>query len=478
MKSKEVTIIGAGPAGLGAALELQKNNIKDILIIDMHSKSGGLSRTEIFEGNRFDLGPHRFYSKNNEINQLWHEILGNDFKPVKRCTRIYYKNKFFDYPLKPFNTLKNLGLIESSQAMIDYFISQIKNSKNSIQSFEDWVCKQFGRKLYRTFFKTYTEKVWGIDCKNISADWAAQRIKGLNLYEAVLDALKPAKNNKSAKTLVKEFDYPVYGAGMMYERMAEQISAQGGEFLFDTTVKQINVKDGRVESILTNNNHRELIIPIETLFSSMPLTKLIQKIKPEVREGVLKASRELFFRDHITVNLIIDGYDLFPDHWIYVHSPEVKMGRMANYNNFSPYMSAKQNKTILSVEYFVFQNDNIWNMPDKEIIELAKKELNDMNLVDKNSVENGLVIRETDSYPIYFIDYKKYYHIVKEYISDISNIQCIGRGGMYKYNNQDHSLYTGMLSARNYCGASYNIWDVNVDAEYHENAPKYEKELK
>ena len=474
MKSKEVIIIGAGPAGLGAALELQKNNIKDILIIDTHSIPGGLSRTEIFEGNRFDLGPHRFFSKNKEINQLWHKVLGNDFKPVKRYTRIYYKNKFFNYPLKPFNTLKNLGIIESSQAMIDYFLSQITNN-NTIQSFEDWVSKNFGRKLYRTFFKTYTEKVWGIDCKKISGDWAAQRIKGLNLYEAVLDALKPTKSKKSAKTLVEEFDYPVYGAGMMYERMAEQISEQGGDFLFDTTVKQINLKDDRVESIIVKNNNRELIIPIETLFSSMPLTKAVQSIKPTAGENILKASRKLFFRDHITVNLIIEGYDLFPDNWIYVHSPEVKMARLANYNNFSLCMPANQKTTVLSVEYFIFKNDNIWNMSDHDIIKLAKEELHYMNLVNKSLVKDGFVIREIDSYPIYFVGYQKYYHILKEFISNISNIQCIGRGGMYKYNNQDHSLYAGILAARNYCGAQYNILDVNVDVEYLESAQRYEK---
>jgi len=474
MKSKEVTIVGAGPAGLGAALELQKNNIKDILIIDMNSRPGGLSRTEVFEDNRFDIGPHRFFTKNKEINKLWHEILGNDFKPVKRFTRIYYNNRYFNYPLKPFNALKNLGLLESSHAIISYILSQIKINNNEIVSFEDWVGKHFGEKLYKTFFKTYTEKVWGIDCKNIGADWAAQRIKGLNLYKAILDALNPIKNNKSVKTLVEEFDYPIYGAGMMYEGMSDKIYKQGGEFLLNTTVKKVNMKDNKIISIFVNNNEKEFEIPIETLFSSIPLTKFIESMKPEAYENVLAATKELFFRDHITVNLVIDNNKLFKDQWIYVHSREVKMGRLANYNNFSPYMPANKNTTVVSVEYFVFKNDDIWNMSDKDIIELAKEELNYMNLVSRKLVKNGFVVRETESYPTYFIGFEKYYSIINNFVSNISNLQCIGRGGMYKYNNQDHSLYTGLLAAKNYCGAGYNIWNVNIDAEYHENAKRNE----
>lgn len=474
MKSKEVTIVGAGPAGLGAALELQKNNIKDILIIDMNSKPGGLSRTEVFEDNRFDIGPHRFFTKNKEINKLWHEILGNDFKPVKRFTRIYYNNKYFNYPLKPFNALKNLGLLESSHAIISYILSQIKFNNNEIVSFEDWVIKHFGEKFYKTLFKTYTEKVWGIDCKNIEADWAAQRIKGLNLFKAILDFLNLAKNNKSTKTLVEEFDYPIYGAGMMYERMSDKICMQGGEILFNTTVNKVNMKDNKIISIFVKNNEKEFEIPIETLFSSIPLTKFIESIKPEVDENVFAAAGKLFFRDHITVNLIIDNNKLFKDQWIYIHSREVKMGRLANYNNFSPRMPVNKNTTVVGVEYFVFKNDDIWNLSDKDIIELAKEELNYMNLVNRKLVKNGFVVKETESYPIYFIGFEKYYSIVSGFVSNISNLQCIGRGGMYKYNNQDHSFYTGLLAAKNYCGADYNIWNVNLDAEYHENAKRNE----
>ena len=474
MKGKEITIVGAGPAGLGVAIELQKNNITDILIIDMHSKPGGLSRTEVFDNNRFDIGPHRFFTKNKEINELWHEILGNDFKPVKRFTRIYYNNKYFNYPLKPFNALKNLGFFESYHAIISYIFSQVKVSNNEIVSFEDWVCRHFGEKLYKTFFKNYTEKVWGIECKNIGADWAAQRIKDLNLYKAMIDALNPTKHNKSVKTLVEEFDYPVYGAGMMYEKMSDRINKQGGEILFNTIVKKVNIKDNKILSVFVNNNEKEFEIPVETLFSSMPLTKFIESIKPKVKKNILTATRELFFRDHITVNLIIDNNKLFKDQWIYIHSREVKMGRLANYNNFSSCMPGNKKKSVVSVEYFVFKNDDIWNMPDKDIIELAKEELNYMNLVNRKLVKSGFVIRETESYPTYFIGFEKYYKIVSDFVSNISNLQCIGRGGMYKYNNQDHSLYTGLLAAKNYCGADYNIWNVNIDAEYHENAKRQE----
>jgi len=473
MNSREVVIIGAGPAGLGTALELQKNNIKDIIIIDANSSPGGLSRTITYNGNRFDIGPHRFYTKNREVNQIWHQILGKDFKAVNRLTRIYYKNKFYNYPLRPFNALKNLGINESSRAIIDYFITRIKRNGNDADSFEDWVSSQFGNTLYRTFFKTYTEKVWGIDCKDISANWAAQRIKGLNLYKVVLDSLNPFKNNKKTKTLIEEFDYPVLGAGMMYERMADKIVRQGGEFWFNSKVKQINTKNNWVASITVNRDNKDVLISAKDFFSSIPLTKAIKIIKPEPEENILNSSKKLFFRDHITVNLLIDSNKLFPDHWIYVHSPEVKMARLANYNNFSEKMTRDNKMTAISVEYFVFENDNIWNMRDEEIIDLAKKELHYMKLVDNNKVVDGIVIRETDSYPVYFVGYQKYFDILKEYITGFLNLQCIGRGGMYKYNNQDHSIYTGMLAAKNYCGSNYNVWNVNVDAEYHEDATRY-----
>ena len=470
MDKREVVIIGAGPAGLGAALELQKNNIKDILILDMHSVPGGLARTVNYKGNLFDIGPHRFYTKNRDVNEVWHQTLKDKFKAVNRLTRIYYKNKFFNYPLKPFNALKNLGIIESSQAIFDYFISRIRINNQRTNSFEDWVSRQFGKKLYRTFFKTYTEKVWGIDCKDISADWAAQRIKGLNLYKAVLDSLNPLKNKKKTKTLIEEFDYPVYGAGMMYEKMAENIIRQGGEILYNSEVKKINIKDNKIESIIVNTEKEELLVSAKMYFSSMPLTKTIQSITPAPEESILNASKKLFFRDHVTVNLLIDSNELFPDHWIYVHSPEVKMGRLANYNNFSLEMTKNKKNTALSIEYFVFQNDDTWNMTDKNLIDLAREELHYMKLVDRSLVIDGFVIRETDSYPVYFVGYKKYYNILHDYITNVSNLQCIGRGGMYKYNNQDHSIYTGILAAKNYCGANYNIWNVNVDAEYHEDA--------
>jgi protoporphyrinogen oxidase len=473
MKNKEVVIIGAGPAGLGAALELQKNNVKDILIIDMNSMPGGLSRTINYKGNRFDIGPHRFYSKNKEVNHIWHQILGDDFRAVNRLTRIYYKHKFFNYPLKPFNALTNLGISDSARAILDYFISRVQNNNKEVYSFEDWVRRQFGNKLYKIFFKTYSEKVWGIDCKKISADWAAQRIKGLSLYKAVLDSMNLSKNNKNTKTLIEEFDYPVLGAGMMYERMADKIIKNNGDILYNSKVKQINIKNSKIESILINANEKEYLISAKKIFSSMPLTKTMQAITPKPEESIINASKELFFRDHITVNLLIDSNGLFPDHWIYVHSPEVKMARLANYNNFSSKMTENKNHTAMSVEYFVFKNDDIWSMADKDIINLASEELHYMKLVDKKLVIDGFIIRETDSYPVYFLGYEKYFNIIKEYVSHISNLQCIGRGGMYKYNNQDHSLYTGILAAKNYYGSNYNIWNVNVDAEYHEDAKRY-----
>ena len=461
MISKKVIIIGAGPSGLGAALELQKNHVKDILIIEKNPDPGGLCRTVSFQDNRFDIGPHIFFSKNKEINELWHNIAGNEFITHKKLTKIYYKNKFFDYPLKPLNTLKNLGVIESSQAIIDYIISRIKTDKGDMQSFEKWVYKNFGKKLYQTFFRTFTEKFWGIDCKKISADWAAQRIKSLNLSKAILDAINPFRNSESDKKIGKIFHYPLYGTGVMYERMAEKIMEQGGTFLFDTMVEKINIQDNKVESITLKNKNAEYIIPIQTLFSSMPLTKVVKEMKPKVREDVLRATTELFFRDHISINLILDSSNLFPEHWLYIHSPKVKMARIVNYNNFSSCMTANKKTTALGVEYFVFQGDDIWNMTDRDIIEVAKEELQLMNLLKKNTIKEGFVVRNVDSYPVYFLEYKKHYSTVRKFISNFVNLVCIGRGGIYRYINQDYSLYTGILSARNYCGIHYDVWKEN-----------------
>lgn len=471
MAAKEVTILGAGPAGLGAALELKKLGVSDVLVLDQHAVAGGLSRTLEFEDHRFDVGPHRFFTKSPEINAMWHEILGEAFQPVSRLTRIYYKQTLFNYPLKPVNALTKLGLVDSAQAIASYMAMHLRHHNGEAENFEDWVSRQFGRKLFEVFFKTYTEKVWGIDCKEIAAEWASQRIKGLSLKEAVLDAINPFNSAKKAKSLVEEFDYPEMGAGQMYEAMASAVADAGGVFQFDTRVTALLMKDNRVRAVRVEENGRSREIPVETLFTSIPLTLAVQMIEPAPPAEILEHVQALYYRDHVTVNLIVEGAEHFPDQWIYVHSPDVKMGRLANYNNFSKKMASPAT-SALSVEYFTFQDDEVWGLSDEDLIQLAIDELDYMKLVPRHKVKSGMVIRETEAYPTYYVGYEQHYEPLKAYLESIDNLQCIGRGGMYKYNNQDHSIITGMLAARNYRGSQYNIWDVNIDGEYQEGSQR------
>lgn len=473
-KEVECCIIGAGPAGLGTAVELLKNGISDILIIDKNKIVGGLSRTENFNGYRFDVGPHRFYTKNSMINDLWHEMLGNDFKPVNRLTRIYYKEKFFNYPIKAFDALNKLGIFESSQALLSYLWASL-GKKDEPQTFEDWISQKFGTKLYETFFKTYTEKVWGIPCTEIGAEWAAQRIKGLDISEIIKSFLRRNKNGK-IKTLVEQFDYPVKGAGQMYEAMADYVSSKGGKIQLETKVERLNRNDHSINSIdVLDENHQKIRISAKHYFNSAPLTHFFKMLMPSVNTNILQAAETLYYRDHITVNMLVDKKQLFPDQWIYVHSQEVKMARLANYNNFSEAMVNYKNKTAISAEYFVFQHEDLWNMQDDEIKQLAINELEGIGLIPKNSVENTWVVRETESYPTYYLGFQKLYDILKLEVDKFLNLTPIGRGGLYKYNNQDHSIMSGILAAKNYLkleGHPYNIWNINIDSEYLESGER------
>ena len=472
-KNYPCIILGAGPAGLGAATELAHHGVNNILIVDRNKNIGGLSRTEVFDDIKFDIGPHRFFTKNKEVNTLWHNTLGEKFIPVKRLTRIYYNNRYFNYPIKPLNVILNLGPIELCQSMCSYLYTRI-DKKNNPETFEDWIVQKFGWKLYRTFFKTYTEKVWGIPCNQIGAEWAAQRIKGLDITELIKGALNIGKNR--VKTLVEEFDYPLSGAGQMYEVMYEKISSNA-EIMMKSEVLSFNHRDYTIESVDVMSEGEKINIKGSYFFSSVPLTHFFKLLNPPLdKEEVKKASQALYYRDHITVNLLIDREDLFPDQWIYIHSPDVKMARLANYNNFSKAMVNYKKKTAISVEYFVFKGEDIWNKSDEDLKKLAVEELISLKLIEKNSVENSWVVRETESYPTYYLGFQESYDILKKEINKFKNLQPIGRGGMYKYNNQDHSLLSGLMAAKNYVnpeGTTYNLWDINIDAEYHE---KYEKQ--
>lgn len=473
-KSCECCILGAGPAGLGAALELTGHGVTDILIVDRLKIVGGLSRTDIFDGVRFDVGPHRFFTKNEEINRLWHDVLGDDFRPVSRMTRIYYKDEFFNYPLKVFDTLAKLGPVESLRIMVSFAASRI-GKKTEPVTFEEWVTQKFGRKLYETFFKTYTEKVWGIPCSQIGAEWAAQRIKGLDVIQVIKNAL-PGMGGGNIKTLIEEFDYPRLGAGQMYEAMCDRASAAGAEVMLDSEIVSFNRKDNTVESIdIVTSGGDRMKIKAAQFFSSIPITKFFEMIDPSEPERIRAASDALYYRDHITVNLVVNGGSLFPDQWVYVHSPDVKMGRIANYNNFSNDMIPGKNKTALSIEYFAFQDDDLWQCSDDDLKSLAGDELARIGFADKKAVQQAWVVRDTESYPTYYLGFKEHYETLKSRLNEFDNLYPIGRGGLYKYNNQDHSVMSGILAARNYLklpGTPYDLWEINVDAEYHESGTR------
>ncbi|MCM8794448.1 MAG: FAD-dependent oxidoreductase [Candidatus Omnitrophica bacterium] len=469
-ESHECCILGAGPAGFGTALELTRHGVRDIVIVDRNRVVGGLARTEIFGGSRFDVGPHRFFTKNTEINQLWHDTLGSDFRPVNRLTRIYYKGRYFLYPLKALNALSKLGPAESIQALLSFAAAQLTPQKTAV-TFEDWVTQKFGRKLYETFFKTYTEKVWGIPCRQIGAEWAAQRIKDLDVIQVLKHSLfANAVTGRKIKTLVDQFDYPVRGAGQMYEAMQEKCAAAGVKFLLGCRIQSFLQEGDRIACVEVHPTEGEPIrISAKQFFNSIPITHFFKMLQPAPSEEVRKAAEALYYREHITVDLLVDGDDLFPDQWIYVHSPDVGVARLANYNNFSKAMVGRKGKSALSVEYFTFQHEDLWKMPDEELKALAVEEIHRMGLVAKERVEQAWVVRETESYPTYYLGFQEPYNRLKNALDQFSNLHPIGRGGLYKYNNQDHSTYSGILAARNYLqlpGSPYNLWNINIDAEY------------
>jgi protoporphyrinogen oxidase len=459
-----ICIIGAGPSGLGCAYELQKLGCKDrIILFDKNDRVGGLARSTPYKHHYFDIGPHRFYTKNAEVLRFWKNILKRDFVEVKRLTRILYKNKLFLYPVRLMDVVEKLGMLESLKCLISFLWVKISLRNLVPKTFEEWITKHFGKKLYSIFFKTYTEKVWGIPCGKIGAEWASQRIKNLNFYEVVKNAIFGERVRK-AKSLIDTFYYPKKGAGYFYEKLAGLIKKNKGSIFLNREITSIHWSANRIKSVEN--------IAIKYLFSSMPITSFIHALNPKPPRSVLLAAKKLYFRDHITVNLIVDRTNLFPDNWIYVHSPEVQMARVTNYNNFIKHQTSNVKlQTAISVEYFVFKDDKLWTMKDEELIELAKKELEKVGLVKEKDIMGGFVVKESESYPTYYLGHKKYFDILKNYVSRFENLQLIGRGGMYKYNNMDHAIYSGMLAARNFVTGkkTYDVWQINEDAEYLES---------
>jgi protoporphyrinogen oxidase len=459
--SKPVVVVGAGPAGLSAAYWLAEHGLEP-LVLERAEKVGGIARTETYKGYSFDVGGHRFFTKNKEIQKLWKQMLGDDFLRVRRTSRIYYKGRFFDYPLKPLNALLNLGLVESLLIPLSYLRAQVRKHPEE-ETFEQWVSNRFGERLYRTFFKTYTEKVWGVPCGEILATWAAQRIQGLSLSTAVTNALFGVQK---AKTLIPAFDYPLKGPGMMWERFREAIESRKGQLRLGVEVTCLRLEQGRVVHVRFREDGREHELPVQDLISSIPVSALVGLLDPEAPPEVRQAARTLSYRAFLIVVLILNEREVFPDQWIYVHSPAVRVGRIQNFKNWSTAMVPRPDTTSLGMEYFCDEGDEIWQMPDEDLRELASTELGILGLARKEEVLDSYVVRQPKAYPVYNHGYEEHLATIRSFLGTIGNLQTVGRNGMHRYNNMDHSMMTGILAAQNVQGAAHDLWRVNEEAEY------------
>jgi len=456
-----VLIIGAGPAGLAAAYELVQHDIHP-LVLEKNGQVGGIARTEVYKGYRFDIGGHRFFTKVAEVEALWDHVLGSGFLQVPRLSRIYHRQRFFPYPLKLYDTLLNLGIWESALILLSYIRARLRPSPRE-DTFEQWVTNRFGRRLYRTFFKGYTEKVWGIPCDQIQADWAAQRIHGLSLTTAVLNALFGTEN---AKSLISEFRYPRLGPGMMWERFAEQVTAGGGQVDLNAHVIRLHHDGHHVLSATIEQGADELTLSGDSFLSSMPLSELIIRLDPLPPDDVLEAARALRYRSFLLVGLIVKRANLFPDNWLYIQSPEVQVGRIQNVNNWSPALVPDPQTTGLGMEYFCDEGDRTWTAPDAELVALATRELAQLGLAESADVAGGAVFRQPKAYPLYDSRYRGNLQILRRYLKTLDNLQTIGRNGMHRYNNMDHSMITGLLAARNVLGENHDLWSVNTEQSY------------
>ncbi len=478
-----MVVIGAGPAGLTASYELMKHGVATTVLEKDSAYVGGLARTVEHNGYRFDIGGHRFFSKNQEIEDLWTEILGPEILTRDRLSRIYYRGRYFAYPLKAANALWNLGPIETVRCMASYLRARIQPIRRP-RSFEDWVRNQFGWRLYSIFFKTYTEKVWGISTRELSADWAAQRIKSLDLWLVIKSALLPRRRPRHrgdvVTTLIDRFRYPRLGPGQMWERVAELHREAGRPVLLGRAVTKIKHDSGRVRSVITTTESGEVEEHFGTEFiSSMPIRELIARLDPAPPATVGEAASRLSYRDFVSVALMIDRAEVFPDNWIYIHDPSVKVGRIQNFKNWSPAMVPDQSKTCLGLEYFCFEGDGLWTSDDAALIDRARKELEQLGMCSPDEVFDGVVVRQAKAYPVYDDKYEAHVAVVRDHLdTQLKNLHLAGRNGMHKYNNQDHSMMTALLVARNIAaGAHYDPWKVNADAVYHEDVRLGEKDL-
>ncbi len=472
---RQTIIVGAGPAGLTAALELSKQGLGGV-VFEADDIVGGISRSVEFRGCRLDIGGHRFFTKVREVEDLWHEILGDELLVRERLSRIFYRDTFFDYPLKPLNALRGLGFLESCRVALSYLHAQLFPIPDE-RTFDAWVSNRFGRRLFEIFFETYTEKVWGMPCSEISAAWAAQRIKNLDLLTAVKNAFlgQGTRDGEVVTSLIEQFLYPRLGPGMMWERCSE-LAAQGGvatrlqhrvvavQHRADRVVS-VEVEGPEPSAAESGSRQRHAC---DALISSMPISHLVESMEPAAPAPVLAAARGLRYRDFLIVGLLVDRKTLFPDNWIYVHSPDVRVGRVQNFKNWSPEMVADPSHSFVGLEYFVDEGDDLWSMDDADLVSLGAAEAEAIGLFLGSEVIDGHVVRMPKAYPVYDDEYERHLGVIRDWLNRFENLQTIGRNGQHRYNNQDHSMVAGLYAVRNLSGAALDLWSINVEQEYHE----------
>jgi protoporphyrinogen oxidase len=477
MSNKQISVvcIGAGPAGLTAGYLLSKEGVRVTVLEQDPVYVGGISKTPTYKGFSFDIGGHRFFSKSAEVNDLWTELLGEDFLMRPRKSRIYYNRQLFDYPLRAFDALAKLGIVEALRCVASYGKVRLAPAKDA-RTFEQWVTNQFGKRLFQIFFKTYTEKVWGMKCSEISADWAAQRIKGLSLAKAIWHALMPQNKSQPAdkliKTLLNSFRYPRRGPGMLWEAAARKIRANGGEIAMGERVISLTQNADDSWSIVTRNaDGKERHLQADHVISSMPVRELMQGIAPAPAPEAVAAARGLRYRDFLVVSLIVKDRNLFDDNWIYIHDPDVKVGRIQNFKSWSPEMVPDPSLNCYGMEYFCFEGDGVWAAQDADLVKMATDELVKLDLAKREDIVDGVVVRQPKAYPVYDDTYQERVETIRAELEEsYPNLHLVGRNGMHKYNNQDHAMMTAMLTVKNILlgRREYDVWCVNQDAEYHE----------
>jgi protoporphyrinogen oxidase len=467
-----VVVLGGGPAGLTAGYLLAKQG-KPVIVLESTDQVGGIARTEVRDGYRFDLGGHRFFTKAKEVDDLWHEIMKEEFLKRPRQSRIYWNGKFLDYPLQGMDVIRKLGPIELARCGFSYLWAAIK-PKGREDTFEEWVSNRFGKRLFNLFFKSYTEKVWGVSTSEIRAEWAAQRIKGLSFFSAAKSAFFGNRGDK-IKSLISEFNYPRYGPGQMWEQMTADIRAQGGEVRLNAPVTRLRIERGGVVEVVAAG---ETLTPSHVI-SSLPLRTTVGIAEPEPPVDVRDAARGLRYRDFLTVSLVLDGEDLFPDNWIYIHEPSVQVGRIQNFRSWSPWMVPNDTDASIGMEYFCFEGDELWNMPDDDLVALATREINQLGLAKNEKVKFGFAVRVHKAYPMYDAEYGDRVDSIRRWLEGVQNLTQVGRNGLHRYNNSDHSMLTSMRAVDNILlGTDYDIWAVNAESAYHEEDVEDEQPYK